>query len=407
MMKVGKRLAEGADNSVYDVPKGLVAGVPTPMLLRSSIRPEESRQVLREERSLARIAEEEKIHPVIYALGITQAPFGCPGYRNLYLMSAETTLHSLLYSEKKKDQKYAQFLANPSVRKRAVESILGCLLRAADLGLCLLDVKPGNVVCSVTTGTSYLIDFDPQWAWWMPEEVLEVFEQRPQEEYLGGYEQGYRGAYRRGGGPCAKSRGVYLYLMVLLLYAHLQKDFRFDAGTFAVQLSEALLGILRTSCVPLETLLAYAKAHVRDQDAEWTFFHALGKVVHSYFRKDLTDLVDLMKWIFLDYPYKEKLLTPFCSGKSPDVSIRGLAIVDDAASVGGGPRETGIAMMTDEDGSSVHYPCAPLVASRKYVIDRGFPFRRLLRATMSSSFPFTQKLSVTKTALTTPLLEVQ
>ena len=390
---------------MFDVPRGLVGGVPTPMLLRSSIRPEESRQELREERSLARIAEEEKIHPVIYALGITQAPFGCPGYRNLYLMSAETSLHSLLYSEQKKDQKYAQFLANPSVRRRAVASILGCLRRAADLGLCLLDVKPDNVVCSVTTGTSYLIDFDPQWAWWMPEEVLEVFGWRPQEAY----ERAYRGAYqpRRGGGPCAKSRGVYLYLMVLLLYAHLQKNFRSDAGTFAVQLSKDLLGILRTSCVPLETLLAHAKAHVQDENEEWTFFHALGKVVHNYFRRDSTDLVDLLKWIFLDYPYEEKLLSPFCSGKSLDVSIRGLAIVDDAASVGGGPRETGIATITREDGSSAHYPCAPLVASRQYVIDRGFPFRKLSRATMSSSFPFTQRVSGTKTALTTPLLEAQ
>jgi hypothetical protein len=403
-LMVGRELAKGADNAVYLVPGGLVGNKPTPMLLRSSVRSEESPDELRKERAFAKIAEQERIHPVIYALGIRGAPLGCRGYRSLVLMDMETSLHDLLYAEQKKTQTYAQFLSSPGLRQKAVESILGCLFRTADLGLCLLDVKPANIVCSLETGSCHLIDFDSAYVWWMPEEVLEVFDPT-------NYHSSPQ--IRRAGAACARSRAVFLYLMLLLLYAHLQKDFTAQApGTFASQLSDALKRVLAGSCVPLHTLLDHGHAYVeggeQEEDAS-TFFHALALVLEHYFKEEVKQPRSpekLLEWFFLEYPLKKKLTSPFCSGKDLHVHIRGIPIEDDKRSVSGGPREAGIEGVTDAHGDLVPYPCAPLLAARKYLVDRNFPFIKLFKVTNSASYPFRQ-LAVYKKSLGYSFLEAQ
>jgi len=362
-MNVGNHIFDGSDNAVFDVPDAVVNGRPTPMVLRSSKEPVEDEDNLRYERSYAVIAAKEKIHPVIYALSILKMPVGCKGYRKLSLMGREKSLQDLLRHERDKDPAYAQFLSKPDVLSLAVSSVVGCLFRAADLGFCLLDVKPANILCSLSTGLCYLIDFSRQWSFWMPEELVDFFGQTQSDK---------RDPRVSLGTPCARTRGVSLYLMCLLLYAHLKTYFHStEPGALAFQLAERIRNILWNSCVPLELILEFSVKLIPESD-QYPFFYRLAKIVHAYFLKDAGSWEACLEWIFLTYPVKYKLVSPYCSGKDMHVSVDGVVFENDRLGSKGGPREVGIELVGEAE-----YACPPLTAKRIYGVHKGFPYQRV------------------------------
>ena len=364
-LSVGDHIFDGTDNRVFDVPNVLVGGRPTPLVLRSSKRPVDDEAALRYERSYAVVASKEKIHPVIYALSILKMPFGCKGYRKLSLMGQDKSLKDLLNHEKNKDPAYSQFLSNPKIISLAVSSVVGCLFRAADLGFCLLDMKPDNILCSLSTGLCYLIDFSREWSFWMPEELVYFF---------GRTQRDTRVPMPKLGTPCARTRGLSLYLMCLLLYAHLESFFAStDRGSLAFQLVERFRNILWNSCVPLEPLLEYSVELVNRSDAdENTIFHNLGLIVRQYFLKKAVHYEECLKWLLLTYPLENKLVGPHCSGKDMPVVVNNILFENDRVSSKGGPREVGIELVGESE-----YPCPPLFARRIYGVHEGFPYQRV------------------------------
>ena len=120
---------------------------------------------------------------------------------------------------------------------RIAVSIYLQLCKASDIGLCLLDNKPANILCDANTHRAYLIDLSPAWTNFMDESLVGMFKDAPDSI------------------RCSKTRGVQLYIMVLLLHMHLLHET--SAMTERRHVMLRFYGkLLQDSCVPLHLMMS-------------------------------------------------------------------------------------------------------------------------------------------------------
>jgi len=132
--------------------------------------------------------------------------------------------------------------------------LLALFCAAASLGLCLVDVKPGNFLFAAATARVYVIDLEPAHVSYLDRGLLRL-----------------AGA-RRDRDGCRRARGLLLYLMLLLMYRHLAHR-PYGVAAARQQLAARLRAALRRSLVPWAPLAALEGALARQ----------LGRVAQAYF----------------------------------------------------------------------------------------------------------------------------
>ena len=294
---------------------------------------------MRYENALMRIAAREWLHPVLFAQSIMHAPLGFQGLVNASLMQQELPLSEVLKEKLK---------VVPPGFTNFFESLYSALCTIADLGLCLTDLRPNNVVVD-HKGHARLIDLGVDYIQWMDEGLLGYFEQanvgrRSQNVY----EQDERPDPR--GTKCARTRGTQLYLMLLLMFAHLDQLYR--QYIKAQQLKAKLHWVLSRSCVPVHALV--------DLQDESDLMQMLESRIEHYFDLDL-------KKFLIDYVKFHGLLDKHCTGKGFDVTINRKLYQNDATTCrqGQGTRQVVLQEFLDTE-----YPCKMNTSSnlRRYAM---------------------------------------
>jgi len=284
------------------------------------------------ENALMRILNRERLHPVLFAQSLLHAPFGYEGFVNASLMQQELPLSSVLKGGAEPPRGfYASFF----------QSLYSALCSVADLGLCLMDLRPHNVVVDYQ-GRARLIDLGIDYIEWMDEVLLEYF---ARDE--GGIRRDLRSV--PSGTKCARVRGMQLYFMLLLMYAHLQASYaKFPR---AQSLMTQLRGVLSRSCMPLHAAV--------ELQNESQLLQVLNGRVKRYFKQDL-------KTFLLQYVKLNELLAPNCSGKGFDVVINGRPYRGDQVSCWKGlsPRQVVLQRVLDRE-----YPCKTTAPLRRYVVN--------------------------------------
>jgi hypothetical protein len=363
---VGACIGKGSFNNVYSMPS---RHGPAGEILRTTSatkrdNPEPPEDMM-QENAIMRVAAMERIHPIIYAQKKKlSAPFRCEGDVSATLMERATPLRDFLLSSE-----FDYLNSNQAMMTRVFSSLQDAICRTADLGLCLTDLRPENVLCVPQTGECYLIDFGSEYMIWMDERVFEMFEtngsQNPYERNP--YETPRRTSAikARLGASCAKTRAVQLYLMLLLFYTHLRRGKYADVPR-AKFLVEKFKGILANSCVPLQALPEPSEQHCEKNydyyDAK-DLMHVLFCRVHHYFRKDL-------RWFLVDFVHRNGLLSSRCDGKTLDqVVVGGVTYSKDNVSC----RSLRQAVLRRLDDRI--YPCTNvaqgILPPKQYTIDRG------------------------------------
>ena len=351
-INVAQCIGKGSSNNVYDVEgRGNQVLRAIANMEREDPEPPEA---MRRENALMRIAAEEKIHPVIYAQSLLHAPFGCGGYVAATLMQKETSFKKFL-----KDAEFDVFNADQARLARMFSSLYATICKVADLGLCACDIRPANFLCVPQTGVCHLIDLGLDYVVWMDAAVFDLFES-------GGTED------PRFGTACAKTRGVQLYLMLLLFYAHLTYFKDYFEKPRARYFAERLRAILTNSCVPLQALLGLsdqddghdACKEQRQSEEEKDLMHILFCRVKRYFSKNN------LKWFLVDFVHKNGLHSVHCNGKSlKQVVVGGRDYSRDFVSCTS--NRAAVLRKIDER----QYPCLNVATGvlppRQYFIDRG------------------------------------
>jgi hypothetical protein len=334
---VGDPLSKGSWNQIFTTS--------TPgLVLRSTMEePEDddtdTEREMMAENALMRIAAREELHPVLFAQSIVHAPFGYQGLVNASLMQQELPLSQVLKGKLQPPQ---------SFDKDFFSSLYSAICAAADLGLCLTDLRPGNVVVD-HKGRARLIDLGADYILWMDEVLLMYFVQERQggrrsPRYFeeSGNRQDPRGAI------CARTRGVQLYLMLLLMYRHLQGYWQYPRGQ---RLAEQLRWVLSRSCVPLQALVSMQKHS--------ELLQKLKDRIKHYFELDL-------KTFLIDYVRFYGLIEPNCTGKGFEVTINGKSYQDDTVTCrpGQSARRIGLQEFFDRE-----YPCRTSPSLRRYAVE--------------------------------------
>lgn len=383
VLNMGKPLGSGQYNISSPVLDFKVNGRSAPALLRASTRAEhdEAAELLKREQAFMLLFAREQIHPPVYASSVVPAPFGCHGDRLLSLMARGVDMVDLI--EAPLNSKLGAYAWNPKWQRAALRSLRSCLIRAAELGFCLLDIKPANIIYDVSDATAYVIDLDPHSVVWMDEDLLTIYAGRrdgdaelrgrydDDDDWFSSYARRRHDDEHTSYPPvvCARTRGTQLYIMYLLFHCHMHKMLgasQFN-GSFGILVLEFLRYALKSSCVPLQWLNDYAQhahGHFRGD-----LFQQLHDNVHHYFSKEEANQ-DPFTWFFLTYPIGEKLLSKLCSGKEAFVTVEGMSFRDDATSGAG----RGAVV---EQVETRPYPC-PLSrqSGRRYGIRWNTPYAR-------------------------------
>jgi len=355
-VEVRECLGHGSSNNVYNVApaRGWADKVlrATSQLDREAPEPPEA---MSRENALMRIAAAEKIHPIIHAQSLMHAPFRCYGFVSATLMQKEVPFPKFL-----KNPEFDHLNSDQAKLSNMFTSLYAAICRAADLGLCLCDIKPANVVCIPEKDKCHLIDFGLEFVVWMDPKVFEMFE----------HAEDASGA--RDGAACANTRGVQLYIMLLLFYTHLTSFGDFLRSPRAQYFAGRLRGILAESCVPNQALLGLSdqyggykdqckQRHESEEDKD--LMHILFCRVKRYFQKNL-------KWFLVDFVYKYGLRQRNCDGKSLEpIRVGGKEYSNDAVSCAS--KRGAVLRRLDER----QYPClnveSEILPQRQYIIDHG------------------------------------
>jgi serine/threonine protein kinase len=226
----------------------------------------------------------------------------------------------------------------------------------ADLGFCLCDLRPANILFDPKSQRCHLIDMGLDFTVWMDPDLVQIFRgavtapstkpSRAQSiEYL------------KRGAACSKTRGVQLYLMLLLLHKHLTSltDLKDLHRTKA--LVDFLASKLINSCVPLHSVLDLhgenylsksrdCRVNSYSDEEPNKLTRVLACRVKVYFR--LERLSDFL----LDYVKMNSLMHPECDGKSLDfVQVGGRVYSDDSV----GCSTYRVSTLRQLDGRA--YPC--------------------------------------------------
>ena len=319
---------------------------------------------LKKERALLLLAQQERIHPVIHALSVLKAPFGCEGFR---LASLED--HKVPFKD---------FLEGGGHRPAPsfVDSFFGCLLRLDELGLCLCDISPESFSMDPVAGHMFVSSWNPNMCSWMDQGLLKFFEDQQKRE-------GSAGAafarLKKRGTVCARVRGTQLYFMFLLLHMHLQEHAASHRrGRIFLERLETVLG---NSCAPLQALVSVGKELCKKAKEENNVetggvFIRIAVACKELLRPTLKDddedlqkiaeddLVGLLEWFLVTYPKKHGLLEPSCSGKDPYVEIDHASFEDDEKTLGGAKRSVFVAKYLGRS-----YPCPVSSFARRYELD--------------------------------------
>ena len=142
---------------------------------------------------------------------------------------------------------------------KLARQLVAVLCEAASLGLCILDVKPGNFLYEDRSQRVYIIDLEPEHVSYLDADLLALAKEGPSR--------------------CRRAKGVMLYVMLLLLYRqllnpseHLPKARR--------ELASLVRATLARSCVPWEELASLPGAEDRT-----TLAYKLGLISQGYFYK--------------------------------------------------------------------------------------------------------------------------
>jgi len=363
--------AMGGFNSVYFLDKDLV--------LRTTSQSEDTipDQELQQEGALMRVLARAGIHPAVFAqtpAGNAHAPFGYQGSAFSSLMQREVSLHNFLTQSKYND--FAHLV--PTLEA----TLFAAICKTADLGLCLLDIRPRNVVCLLPSGVCHLIDLGSDYLVWMDEKLLDLFledegeqQRRRRPAFGASLLRRTRGQQGRGpvvraaapaqlGSACAKTRGVQLYLMLLLMHRHLelqsQKYARYK------EMASLLRKRLADSCVPLDRLRELFPRECLKRD------EGLGDILACRVKRYFSENQDTF---LRDYVLKHRLMREGCSGKALDVVVvagRDYSR-DDAASCQGTR-----ASVLRKLGSRT-YPCVERLPSLQYLVDDVGSARQLVQ----------------------------
>ena len=358
---VGACIGAGSFNTVYDVPTTTNVLRLTSRMNRAHPEPPED---MGKENALMRIASwgATRFHPIIYAQSQMHAPFGCTGVVSATLMQRETSLSHYLEAAEFND-------VGKEKLTRLWGSLYSSLCRAADLGLCLCDIRPNNVLCNPATGVCHLIDFGFDYTIWMDERLFEMLQSGEERRYATSRTTSAPLESFRRGAACAKTRGVQLYLMLLLFHAHLTLDYKTSsrAQVFASNIET----LLANSCVPLQELLELSKQEdlhpeycSHDSEKKEGLMQVLLCRIRHYF-KDKN-----LKWFLLDYVWKNHLISPRCTGKSlQDIVVGGKSYSQDNVSCTSN-RQAVLKRIDDRT-----YPCLKvdngILPDTQYVIENG------------------------------------
>jgi hypothetical protein len=293
-LRVARRpLGQGSYNAIYrtSLPK---------WALRTSldgIRQQAEGEV-RKEHALMAIFSREGVHP--RAAGISYEPLRRP--RSLSLVELEAPL--------------AKFLDEREADDRSVDALAASLWRRlcamADAGLCLMDIKPDNVLYDPAHLNCHLIDLAD--SVFMDAALLALLA-------------------KAGATPeqaCARARGVSLATMALLFYLHLEKDDAKFSTPRQRRFMAFFAAALRRSRLPLPSLLQGLDPS-RGRDC---FACLLGSTVDHYFLDKRGDLRAAMAWFWRG---RARQLTLEPSRASVTVAGR----LYEAETAGCGPRRLG------------------------------------------------------------------
>ena len=349
--------AMGGFNSVYFLDKDLV--------LRTTSQSEDTipDQELQQEGALMRVLARAGIHPAVFAqtpAGNAHAPFGYRGSAFSSLMQREVSLHNFLRQSEYND--FAHLV--PTLEATLFQAVC----KTADLGLCLLDIRPLNVVCLLPSGVCHLIDLGSDYLVWMDEQLLDLFREDEQEQQR---RRRRRGSFFRaaapaqlGGSACAKTRGVQLYLMLLLMHRHLELGS--DKNARYKEMASLLRKRLADSCVPLDRLRELFPGKCPRHE------EGLGEILACRVKRYFSETQDTF---LRDYVLKHRLMREGCSGKALDVVVvagRDYSR-DDAASCQGTR-----ASVLRKLGSRT-YPCVERLPSLQYLVDDVGSARQLVQ----------------------------
>jgi hypothetical protein len=253
-LPVGPSIAQGTYNSVHDVSPRTV--------LRRSMKPfgHKPRQsaVRRTEHGLVALLSDLGLHPKVHAGLFDHEEAG--GVAAL-LMQRYVPLNVFL----RENDAYPHM-------QLLVDSLLSTLCHVADLGLCLTDIKPGNMVVDPRFAAAYVIDVAPDFAVFADGRLLsELF-----ESYRGkaSWVKRYMAAADK---PCAQSRALSVYVMLLLLATHAIRLRTPRAEQFL-----RLLGlVLSRSCVPWDVLIGSSGALAAQLQLQLT--HYFGLTLEDFF----------------------------------------------------------------------------------------------------------------------------
>jgi hypothetical protein len=292
-------IGRGSFNNAYSVSKSspvnapgasrksLAKTAPQTDVLRvtSKYRHDESEPLeeMKKENALMRVAAREGIHPIIYAQSLLAAPLGCHGSISATLMKRETSLFKYLKSDD----------VDAKTMNRLFLSLYAAICRTADLGLCLCDLRPDNVLCDPQAGICHLIDLGLDYTVWMDDDLFELFKEEEARRDAGVVCKPKGDACddkqpRCLGAACAKTRGTQLYIMLLLFRAHLVYDKKLRGYARAKYFASKLSLILSKSCAPVQKLLDLFNVHESCEGEEpQGLVNILSCRVDHYFDKKL------------------------------------------------------------------------------------------------------------------------
>jgi len=369
-------IGRGSFNNAYSVPKSPPVNVPGASRKNPRAKTAPQNDVLRVtskyshdesepleemkiENALMRIAAREGIHPIIYAQSLLAAPLGCHGSISATLMKQETSLFKYLQSND----------VDAKTLNRLFLSLYAAICRTADLGLCLCDIRPDNVVCDPQAGVCHLIDLGLDYTVWMDGDLFELFKREEAQRDAGVVCKPKGGACddKRPqclGAACAKTRGTQLYIMLLLFRAHLVYDKKLRGYARAKYFASKLALILSKSCVPVQKLLTLLNVYDSCEGEEPKgLVNILFCRVDYYFNKKLRQFL-------VDDVLGQKLLDLHgCDGKSLQrVVVNGTSYTRDDAS-GFPKRQAMIEKIGDKQ-----YPCEKeemrcVTPERRYIVN--------------------------------------